>query len=164
MFPTINPYGRFLDKIQEYSAQWILAADTGTTACVRGCGFGLSRDICRNAGITQSPSALHAQPHTVSGFLQTTLKCSSSTKCGLSDGTSAVFCTSWSPRTLQPSISWKRCLLNIFFFPRTCWSQSKLDHKWLQSAKAMKREIIKTAVTANDLRQKLHTAVMVVLI
>lgn len=89
--PAINPNGGLLDKEQEYSSQWILAASSGTTACVRAFGFGLSQDIWRNAGITQSPLARRAQPHTVSGFLKTTLKWSGSAKCGLFDGTFTDF-------------------------------------------------------------------------
>lgn len=40
--PAINPNGLLLDEEQEYSSQWILAAESGTTAGVRACGFGLS--------------------------------------------------------------------------------------------------------------------------
>lgn len=97
--PAINPNGALLDKEQEYSSQWILAAESGTTACVRACGFGPSKDIWRNAGIAQSPLARRAQPHIVSGFLETTLKCSGSTKCGLFDGTFVDFYTGWSLMT-----------------------------------------------------------------
>lgn len=112
--PAVNPNGALLDKEQEYSSQWILAADSGTAACVRPCGFGPSRDIWRNAGITQSPLACPAQPHVVSGFLTTTIKWSGSTKCGLFDGTSTDFYTGWSHMTPQPSINQKQCLFCIF--------------------------------------------------
>ncbi len=106
--PAINPNGALLDKEQEYSSQWILAVDSGTAACVRACGFGPSRDIWRNAGITQSPFACWAQPHIVSGCLKTTLKWSGSAKCGLFDGTFTDFYTGWSHITLQLSINQKQ--------------------------------------------------------
>lgn len=126
-----------MDKEQEYSSQWILAASSGTAACVRACGFGLSQDIWRNAGITESPLARRAQPHIGSGFPKTTLKQSVSTKCGLSDGTFTDFYTGWSQKTQQPSINQKRCLF-CMFLPK-CWSQSKHDHEWPKCAKAMKK-------------------------
>ena len=106
--PAINPNGALLDKEQEYSSQWILAAGSGTAACVRACGFGRSRDIWRNAGITQSPLACPAQPHIVSGFLTTTIKWSGNAKCGLFDGTFTDFYTGWSHMTPQPSINQKQ--------------------------------------------------------
>lgn len=113
--PAINPNGALLDKEQEYSSQWILAASSGTAACVRACGFGPSRDIWRNAGITQSPLARRAQPHIVSGFPKTTLKRCGSAKCGLFDGTFTDFYTGWSHMAPQPSINQKQCLFCIFF-------------------------------------------------
>jgi len=112
--PAINRHGRLLDKEQEYSSQWILAAESGTSIYVRMCGFGPSWDIWKNAGNTQSPLALRVQPHIVSGFCGTTLKWSSSTKCGLFDGTFADFYTGWLHMTLLPSINLK-CLFNIFY-------------------------------------------------
>lgn len=134
--PAINPNGAHLDKEQEYSSQWILATVSGTTACVRACGFGPSRDIWRNAGITKSPLARWAQPHTISGFLKATLKWSGSAKCGLFDGTFTDFIQAghtWLRR--RQSIK-KHCLFYTFSHKRG--SQNKLDHERPKSAKALR--------------------------
>lgn len=122
-----------------HSGSWQLALEPPLG--VRACGFGPSRNIWRNAGITQSPLACRAQPHTVSSFLKTTLKWSGSTKCGLFDGTFTDFYTGWSHMTPQPSINQKQCLFCFFStqtlvpkqtWPRVaqkCQSNEKLNYK-----------------------------------